>query len=132
MAKQYLSVFEVLNDTTEWMNLSQGVALTLGNLKQLAVVRWPFIVSNFNTLSTTIASAANGDSSVLVPLKELANVVASYKLGNTKYNPFASSNDFIKYNPILSLISLTTLQLTPAETTVVNLEAQRIQKLGMP
>ena len=132
MAKQYLSVFEVLNDTTEWMSLSQGVALTLGNLKQLAVVRWPFIVSNFNTLSTSIIAAANGDSAVLVPLQELSNVVASYKLGNTKYNPFASTSDFIKYNPILSLISLTTLQLTPAETVVVNLEVQRIQKLGTP
>jgi hypothetical protein len=132
LAKQYLSVFEVLNDTTEWMSLSQGVALTLGNIKQLAAVRWPFIVSNFNTLSLSIATAANGDSSVLVPLEDLANVVASYNLGNTKYNPFASTNDFIKYNPILSLISLTTLQLTPAEAVVVNLEVQRIQKLGMP
>ena len=132
MAKQYTSIFDVFNDTQEYMSLREGAPLSLGNVQQLAVARWPFIVSNFNQLKQNIIRLANGDSDVLTALNALSNVVVSYNLGNVKYNPFSAFTDFVKYNPVLKLLTIPSLQLTPAETTVLSLETQRIMKLEIP
>lgn len=129
MAKKYISVFDVYNDTDMYTKIKVGGDLTLANIQPIAQNRWHWMISNWSTLYQIFKEQANGNEQLNSLLEDLNRAVSSHQLGNKNYNPFSSASDFTNYSQLLTLIPLNFLALIPEEIILRDKEIQRISNL---
>jgi len=128
----FSNVFQIIKDLTLYLGRQAGLPPTFDLLPQIAQNRWPWFCAQWQpTLKRQIFAVAAGDEQLTVLANRLQRDVATYNLGATAYNPFASSTRFAEYQPLLASISLTDIQPDVNEQLTVNLELQRIGKFTL-
>jgi hypothetical protein len=129
--KKYDTIFAIRNDIWMYAALRKGMIFNLGVLQSIANKRWEWLVQNWNSsLKSRFTAAAQGNQEILNIISDLDKDVKNFELGN-KANPFADSELFRKYSPLLRALSLSVLKLTPTETILRDQEIERISKLDI-
>jgi hypothetical protein len=126
----YNNIDRLSLDLQLYLYMSQGIALTLGVLPSLAKLRYPWIVTSWNTLYSTFKNYANGDDDLESALDDFNSSVNSYKLGNTN-NVLDSFDKFVLYKDFLSLIDIQAIGLTQSESDLVAVEQQRVSNFSI-
>lgn len=125
MSNTYVSLLQVGVDLGLWFVLYKKAVPTLNLFSAIAKNRWPWMVTNWSTLSPLFKSAAGGDANLVAAYQDFDNAVISAKLGNPQ-NAFDNSSNIARFYPFLQTINISTLSLTPQETIFRDTELQRI------
>ena len=125
----YTALDQVTSDFVLYLTISQGAGLTLSMFPQLAKIRWPWIVANWDQiLYPQFVSNTQGDDFLKGVLASMAKDVRVVQLG-AAYNPFEDAIRMSKYKSLLDLITITSLGLSIDEQIYINEEVARIQAL---
>jgi hypothetical protein len=126
----YTSLDQVLTDFMLFMAVKRGEPLTLGGFPQIARIRWPWIVANWDkTLHPTLERQVQGDDFLKDILASMSKDVVVYQLGATSYNPFSEPTKTQRYKSLLDLIAITTIRPTNDEQAYIREEVARVEDL---
>jgi len=130
LSKKYTNMFEIIKDVEAYSYLRHGRILNLSHIQPIAQNRWTWFVSNWNSLFDRFKRNANGNSEILDSLSSMNREVQSYNLGNIN-NPLEVLSRTIEFDPFISQITLSELNLTPDELSLRDSEKLRLISLDI-
>jgi hypothetical protein len=125
MARIYTTQLQVLIDSMMWASAFHKQQYHLALLPAIAAQRWQWFVDNWGDIYKQFKALAAGDEKNETSLVDFDSSIQSYRLGNN-INILQDSDNIAKFWFFLSSIMITELVLTPEETTLIDLETQRI------
>lgn len=127
----YTSIYQAVNDVNMYVKRRTSHPLTLANIQAIAKARWVWIINNWEkTLKKSFKDATGGDEGLESKFEDFQRFITSYKLGNLT-NPIDSLQNFVQISPFLDLISLASIQLSPDEAALRDIEIDRIDNLDI-
>jgi hypothetical protein len=119
-----------MTDFVLYLSAQKGDAYNLSLFPQMARVRWPWIVSQWDkTLRGVVEPQTQGDDFLKGLLSRFENDIRVVQLGATSFNPFDDSVRTSNYKPLLELMPLTLFKLTDDELSLVREEVARVNAL---
>ena len=125
MSIAYTDIVSVFDDTNLYIAFTKGSVLNMSMFPAITKNRFNWFVDNWTTLYQSFKQYANGDENLESVLIDFDSVIKSYKLGS-KMNVFNDSQKIQLYQPFLETLSLNSIALTTAESTIVDTERQRL------
>ncbi|MEM4379057.1 MAG: hypothetical protein QXL01_00020 [Thermoplasmatales archaeon] len=128
MAINYTNSFDISIDLLIYSSIRTGSQLTLGLLRPIAVNRYFWLAENWSVFYVIFKAAAAGDTILESALENLDRAIQGTKLGN-KNNELENNAAYQTFFPLLNLINISDISLTPNEIILKDQEIDRVRKM---